>query len=876
MRARSLLIVLLAALVTSLIAAHAQQRASDRESRSDRSTSLTVAPSAIEGRLAGPVGAWPRPIPIRLEPAGNDELLISTLGDVSTPLSDGMFDPSADRVTTKDGRTIERYYKDRLEILFYQPIDKTRYTVPPSGWCSWYYYYQEITAEEVVANARWVARNLAPYGARYVQVDDGWQGTGRLRTRDWTSVDETFEQLTMAGLAREIRNVGLEPGIWIAPHGQSNEEVAKSAGAFMFKADGTSASESWEGRFLLDPTSPATAPYLDALFKKLRSWGYTYFKIDGQTVVLDEYAKHREFMKGPLPAGTPEQVAASVYRDTVRTIRHAIGDDSYLLGCWGIPLAGMGLYNGSRTGGDVVQGWEGFLLAAAAMQRWHFLHNVAWYSDPDVLLVRPPLTEGTARAWATIQGLSGQALMSSDRLPDLPQSRVELLKRVYPAVDIRPLDLYRPTNVRKPLMDLKVHHLNRDYDIVGVFNYDDQRVESRMLSWRALGLDEAKPYHVYDFWSGVYLGEWDRGVFVNVPPADVRVLTIVPATDRPVLVSTSRHITQGWVDLLDVSPGGTADRPVLSGRSRIVAGDPYSITIGMPRAKPTYRLASSRATAGTRALDVSSSNHQGHATVTIHTAASDAARDRTGTIEVAWRLEFEPGEPYTYPVRSPNAVQVTRSGITSAALRWPAEYYLKAGYQIEIDGAPVGVAFEPSALLRDLTPGRTYRIGVRSIWTNGTTANAVAETQYSAIVPPSILLSELDPAGGRQDFRGLGRNRSLSGQTLAVAGGEFDAGLGTHARSDLQFDIAGAYTRLTARVGVDDETPADKSVAATFEVWGDGRRLWRSEPLARGKTPIAVDVDIRNVRRLSLRTTAAGPDADALRLDWLEARIANR
>jgi NPCBM/NEW2 domain-containing protein/alpha galactosidase C-like protein len=822
--------------------------------------------------LAGPVMPWPKPVPIRLKPSGRDDMMISTLGDVSTPLADGTFDPVADRVTTRDGRTLERYYKDRLDIPYFTAIDKSRYDVPPSGWCSWYYYYQEITADEVLANARWIARNLAPYGARYVQIDDGWQGTGRLRTRDWTSIDESFQALGMDGLAREIRKAGLEPGIWIAPHGQSNETVARAAGAFMFKPDGSSASESWEGRFLVDPSLPATAPYLEGLFRRLRSWGYTYFKIDGQTVVLDEFAKRREFMKGPVPEGPPERAAAQLYRGTVGAIRRAIGDDSYLLGCWGIPLAGMGLYNGSRTGGDVVQGWEGFLLAVSALQRWHFLHNIAWYSDPDVLLVRPPLSDGMARAWATIQGLTGEALMSSDRLPDLPAYRVELLKRVYPAVDIRPLDLYRPDNVRKPTLDLKVHHLGRQYDVVGVFNYDEQRADSRLVSWRDLGLDASRRHHVYDFWSGVYLGEWDGGIFVNVPPADVRVLTIVPASDRPVVVSTSRHITQGWVDLLDETTGGTAEGPVLSGRSRIVAGDDYTITAAVPRARPTFRLAAARAGIGARALDVTWANHQGHVTATIHSSRTDGARDANGTLNVAWTLQFEPAEPYTYPVRSPNALQVSRAGLTSAWVRWPAEYYLKAGYRVEVDGAPVAVAFEPSARLRDLIPGRTYRIAVRSIWTDGSAANTAAETQYTAVLPAALPLSELDPAAGRQDFRGLGRNRTLSGRTLTVAGREFASGIGTWARSDLQYDTAGAYARFTSFAGVDDETPPDKSAAVTFELWGDGRRLWRSDPISRGQAPVPVDVDIQGVSRLSLRATAAA-DADAVRVAWPDARL---
>lgn len=105
---------------------------------------------------------------------------------------------------------------------------------------------------------------------------------------------------------------------------------------------------------------------------------------------------------------------------------------------------------------------------------YYFLHNVAWYADPDVLVVRSPLLLDQARAWATLQGLTGQAVLTSDRLMDLSAERVELLRRVYPAVDIVPMDLFK-SDRNKRIWDLKINHLGRSYDVVGVFNFDEAR-----------------------------------------------------------------------------------------------------------------------------------------------------------------------------------------------------------------------------------------------------------------------------------------------------------------------------------------------------------------------------------------------------------------
>ncbi len=64
----------------------------------------------------------------------------------------------------------------------------------------------------------------------------------------------------------------------------------------------------------------------------------------------------------------------------------------------GNPLEDVGIMNGSRTGGDVVLGWEGFETALYTTMRHYYLHNIVWYTDPDVMLLRPPLTLEQERA----------------------------------------------------------------------------------------------------------------------------------------------------------------------------------------------------------------------------------------------------------------------------------------------------------------------------------------------------------------------------------------------------------------------------------------------------------------------------------------------
>jgi len=669
---------------------------------------------------AGTVTPWPRPIPMRLQPGEDSDLLVTLLGEVETPLAQGTYDPVADRVTLNDGTILDDYFRYTLDIPFYEPLDKTVFPLPPSGWCSWYYYYREVTPAEVLANARWISENLLEYGARYVQVDDGWQARGGDvgSWRDWTGLSPTFSDFGMDSLAREIRALGLEAGIWLAPHGQSNEEVARASGAFVFTPEGTSVS-SWVGGFLLDPTSGSTDAYLTDLFQKLRSWGYTYFKIDGQTVVLREYERSLSLMAGPVPEGEPGQVAAELFRRTLGPIRETIGPESYLLSSWGTALPGVGIFDGARTGGDVVMGRRGFLTGVAATQRWAFLHNIAWYSDPDVLLIRPPMTDGLARSWATMIALTGQSLMANDRLPDLPPSRVAMLKKVFPATDIRTLELYRPENTRKSVVDLKVDHLGREYDVVGVFNLTEEAQVGRHIRWEDLGLDPGRHHHVFDFWSGIYLGAWTGGVFIDVPASDVVVLTLVPASPTPDLVSTDRHITQGWVDLKALAMGAGGEATTLSGRSMVLGGEPYTLTVGFPPGGTGTLLTGVVARGeGGRRVQVSHESHLGYATVRL---------DSGTTQEVSWEMTFQEGDTWIYPPRRPEGVEGVVEGQGRVRLSWRPEYYSVAGYQVEVDGVPVGVAFEPRAVLSGLEPGRTHTLGIREVWYDGTVGEEVSE-----------------------------------------------------------------------------------------------------------------------------------------------------
>lgn len=806
-------------------------------------------------RSASPVSPWPRTIPCRTSNADSPNVLVTTLGNVRTPLADGTFDPVNDRVTLNDGATIEHYYRDTLKVAHYQPIDKSIFPLPPSGWCSWYYYYQQVTPEEVKRNAEWLARNLLEYGARYCQLDDGWQGTGHGlgENRDWSTIDRRFAA-GMDDLAGYIRQCGLEAGLWLAPHGQSNPELVKRTDAFLLDEAGASLSDTWEGKYLIDPTKPNSKPYLQALFRRLCEDGYTYFKIDGQPIVIDEYKKHAEHMAHP-PADSE-----AAYRDTIHWIRETIGERRYLLGCWGMPLAGAGIMNGSRTAGDIIQGPSGLKIAARATMQNNYLHNIVWYCDPDVCLVRPPASVETARAWATLQGLTGQALLASDRLTDLAPERVEILKRIFPAVDIRPLDLFDPGDQLKPILDLKVDHLGRAYDVVGCFNFDPDKPDSVLVRWKDLGLEASALYHVYDFWNREYLGCWESGYFAPVPPAGCVVLTLVRAGNAPQLISTDRHITQGWIDLLEA--GYNPRTLTYRGRSQLIGGDPYTLTFGFPRAHRTFAIAS----ADCDGASVSIMNHQGWAAVRL-----DSPRTRT----VSWTVTFAPERVYKFDVDPAPTPAVERVKARDFKLTWGRPYNNEAGFAVYLDDELLGIAPHNVAVLRRVPADGRHKVGLRNVWWDGAMSKEPATVELPEGYPAELYLSDLEPRLATQGWGTLACDRSVSGPPLQIGDTVYKKGLGTHSAADIEYDLGGRYNRFTAAVGVDNHT-GKAEAKLTFEVWADDAKLWETGPMTKTDAARPVDLDITGVKSLRLHVGESDDTNDYDHADWAEAKVTCR
>ncbi len=96
-------------------------------------------------------------------------------------------------------------------------------------------------------------------------------------------------------------------------------------------------------------------------------------------------------------------------------------------------------------------------------------------------------------------------------------------------------------------------------------------------------------------------------------------------------------------------------------------------------------------------------------------------------------------------------------------------------------------------------------------------------------------------------------------------------GISAHAPSELVFELDGHYARFTSRVGPWADYGRG-SVA--FEVYGDGRQLYRGEVLSQGARE-TIDVSVEGVKRLRLVATDGGDGKSADGSIWFDPRLVN-
>ena len=490
-----------------------------------------------------------------------------------------------------------------------------------NGYCTWYSKPHGGAADEnsIVQLAEVAARELKPFGFSFIQIDDKWQDgkerNGPARRFYRVKPDGPYPH-GLEPVSAKLKQLGLTTGIWFLPFASDwkDPEFKDRQAWFVKRKDGTPFETDW-GNTSLDLTQPQVRTYLSDLVKTIHSWGINYFKMDGlwtgtatrQIYVNDGY--HEDHIGENAPFHDPNKTNIEALRDGMKLLRQAAGPEVFFSGCNLSQnmrsLAGcLGLVDSMRIGPDNGQRWRDYreeiaknasgsiVTGPVRGTRLYFMHGRFWWNDPDPSYVRPSIPLNQAQLITSWVALSGQFNLNSDWIPGLPAERLNLLKRTMPAhgAVARPVDYFDSIMPGMWLVTDTRQAVRRD--VLGLFNWDSTD-QTLGCGCAKAGLDPAKAYYAFDFWADAPVPSFDREFRFNVPAQSCRVIAVRPVEGHPVLVSTSRHVTQGIVDVSGEK--WSASSKVLSGASQIVGGDPYQIRIaGLNGDRNKWKLSSAR------------------------------------------------------------------------------------------------------------------------------------------------------------------------------------------------------------------------------------------------------------------------------------------
>ena len=482
---------------------------------------------------------------------------------------------NADKIELRSGATLG---SDWLAWQFFESTDPEPFKIyfeavarenevrkrieTPVGWCSWYYYFQNITPAEISKNLRAVSALKSRLPLKFFQIDDGFeQDVG-----SWFEFDPNFPT-GVADLSEDIRCEGLTPGIWLAPFIlEPRSRLIHRHPNWLLRDQNdrpVNSGFAWGGLGrALDLTHPDALGYVqDVIQTAVKDWGYPYLKLDFLYAAALPGSHH-----------DPTKTRAQVLRQALEMIREEAGSETILLGC-GCPIgSGIGVFDMMRISADVSPEWEPNIYGIKKPFRnepnmpcaRNAIQNIItrapmdphwWVNDPDCLLVRADskLTLPEVQSLATAISLSGGALLLSDDMSKLSEDRLRIAQSLLPLLPPNPqvVDLFEkpmPTKMRKVL-----HTPAGERQVIALFNWSD-KPQDLVLDMKAFCLN-GQPWLMREFWTGEWAEVDAQHVFHQVPAHGVRLMTLSQQQDIAYLGS-DLHLSQG-IELASWQLGGS-------------------------------------------------------------------------------------------------------------------------------------------------------------------------------------------------------------------------------------------------------------------------------------------------------------------------------
>ena len=395
--------------------------------------------------------------------------------------------------------------------------------------------------DEVLTNARWLAKHLKKLGFNFCHLDEGYDyARGEYMTANATQFPDG-----MRNVGYKITHMGLHLAVWTAPF-----EVSDRAWVYQHHKD-------WlvhdakgqpirigyvhghvDPLYVLDTTNPGAQAYLRKTYRVLtREWGVRYIKLD----FMDSSAIEGYYYR-------PHTTALEAERIGLQIIREAVGNGVLLDKDGSAMLAPVGLVDEGRIAPDTGHSFVASRDADPNIAARFYMNRNFYISDPDAFSVstevepeqawhnqNKPITFNEAEVQIVMAAVAGGMYDIGDDLPTLASTpnRLALVenKNLLRMVELRraakPLDL-----MSFPLQDgmPSEYFLKEDarQSMLAVFNWTEVP-RSHTLKLSTLGISPSGHYDAYDALHGeTPVALQNRSISIaHQPPHSVRLIKII-------------------------------------------------------------------------------------------------------------------------------------------------------------------------------------------------------------------------------------------------------------------------------------------------------------------------------------------------------------
>ena len=287
---------------------------------------------------------------------------------------------------------------------------------------------------------------------------------------------------------------------------------------------------------------------------------------------------------------------ASAYRQWFQLCRDGLGTEALIheraLGAHCLDVT-AGIVDMQRTWGDSELWLEG--MAGMGGLRWYKNRVVmSYYPDSKSFIYfdekgkgdpKQPMAALQRRAIITMLYVTSGRIESARSLETLTPEVVYDLGRAFPmhtaAQSARPVDAF--TGAKTPAV--YAFRVDAQWQQVTLYNEGKTAalisapLSGEQAGTGSLALDPAKHYYIYEFWSDRLVGKvaGSGKLSETLAAGEARMYAVREVLAQPQVLSTNRHLMQGYVDLANIKWDAAAKQ--LSGTAQVIGGEAFRIVV---------------------------------------------------------------------------------------------------------------------------------------------------------------------------------------------------------------------------------------------------------------------------------------------------------